>query len=44
MADVYQAVLFVDHVRNVKEVVNKVEALGMQSRSIADYIERQRLT
>ena len=39
-----QAVLFVDDVRNVKEVVNKVEALGMQSRSIVDFIERQRLT
>jgi putative ABC transport system permease protein len=31
-------------VRNVKEVVNKVEALGMQSRSIVDFIERERLT
>ena len=39
-----QAVLFVDDVRNVKEVVNKVEALGMRSRSIVDFIERQRLT
>jgi putative ABC transport system permease protein len=39
-----QAVLFVDDTRNVKEVVNKVEALGMQSRSIVDFIERQRLT
>ncbi len=36
-----QAVLFVDDVRNVKEVVNKVEALGMQSRSIVDFIERR---
>jgi putative ABC transport system permease protein len=41
---VNQAVLFIDDMRNVKEVVNKVEALGMQSRSIVDFIERQRLT
>ena len=39
-----QAVLFVDDMRNVKEVVNKVEALGMQSRSIVEFIERERLT
>ena len=39
-----QVVLFVDEVRNVKEVVNNVKALGMQSRSIVDFIERQRLT
>ncbi len=39
-----QAVLFVDDVRNVKEVINKVEALGMRSRSIIDFIEQQRLT
>jgi putative ABC transport system permease protein len=36
-----QAVLFVDEVRNVKEVVNTVKTLGMQSRSIVDFIERQ---
>ncbi len=41
---VYQAVLFVDDMRNVKEVVDKVEALGMRSRSIVDFIERERLT
>ena len=39
-----QAVLFVDDMRNVVEVGKKVEALGMQSRSIVDYIERERLT
>ena len=39
-----QAVLFVDDMRNVKEVVDKVEALGLRSRSIVDFIERQRLT
>ena len=41
---VAQAVLFVDDMRNVKEVVNKVEALGMRSRSIVEFIERERLT
>jgi putative ABC transport system permease protein len=39
-----EVVLFVDEVRNVKEVVKQVEALGVQSRSIVDFIERQRLT
>jgi putative ABC transport system permease protein len=39
-----QAVLFVDEVRNVKEVVDKVRALGVQSRSIVEFVERQRLT
>jgi putative ABC transport system permease protein len=39
-----QAVLFVDDMRNVKEVVNKVEALGLQTRSIVDFIDQQRLT
>jgi putative ABC transport system permease protein len=39
-----QAVLFVDDIRNVKEIVDKVEAIGMQSRSIVEFIERQRLT
>ena len=39
-----EAVLLVDEVRNVKEVTNKVEALGLQARSIVDFIERQRLT
>jgi putative ABC transport system permease protein len=39
-----QVVLFVDEVRNVKGVIDKVKALGMQSRSIVDFIERQRLT
>ena len=39
-----RAVLFVDDVRNVKAVDDKVKALGMQSRSIVDFIERERLT
>lgn len=41
---VAQAVLFVDEVKNVKEVVDKVEALGLRSRSIVEFIERERLT
>ena len=39
-----RAVLFVDDIRNVKEVVDKVEALGLDGHSIHDFIERQRLT
>jgi putative ABC transport system permease protein len=39
-----QAVLFVDDVRNVKEVEDQVKALGLESRSAHDFIERQRLT
>jgi putative ABC transport system permease protein len=39
-----QVVLFVDDIRNAKEVADKVEALGMRSDSIANFIERQRLT
>jgi putative ABC transport system permease protein len=39
-----QAVLFVDDVRNVKRVQDKVEALGLWGRSAHDFIERQRLT
>lgn len=39
-----QAVLFVDDMRNVKEVVDKVEAMGLGSRSIVEMIERERLT
>jgi putative ABC transport system permease protein len=39
-----RAVLFVDDMRNVKEVEDKVEALGLGSRSAHDFIERQRLT
>ena len=39
-----QAVLFLDGMRNVKEVVDKVEALGLGSRSIVEFIERERLT
>ena len=39
-----QAVLFVDDMRNVKEVVDKVEALGLGSRSIVEMLERERLT
>jgi putative ABC transport system permease protein len=39
-----QAVLFVDDIRNVKEVEDQVEALGLWGRSAHDFIERQRLT
>jgi putative ABC transport system permease protein len=39
-----QVVLFVDDMRNVKEVVDKVEALGLGTRSIVEMIERERLT
>ncbi len=39
-----EAVLFVNDVRNVKEVRDKVEALGLWGRSAHDFIERQRLT
>ncbi len=39
-----QAVLFVDDVRNVKEVENEVKALDLDARSAHDFIERQRLT
>lgn len=39
-----QAVLFVDDMRNVKEVVDKVEAMGFQSHSIVEMLERERLT
>ena len=39
-----RAVLFVDDIRNVKEVDDKVKALGMQSQSIVEFIERERLT
>ena len=39
-----QAILFVDEMRNVKEVVDKVEALGLRGWSIVDRIERERLT
>ncbi len=41
---VSEIVLFVDDMKNVKEVVDKVEALGMGSRSIVEYIEHERLT
>jgi putative ABC transport system permease protein len=41
---VNEAVLFIDDPRNAKEVEDKVEALNLQSRSIVDFIERQRLT
>ncbi len=43
-AGVDEAVLFVDEMRNVKEVIKNVESLGMQTRSIIDFIERERLT
>jgi putative ABC transport system permease protein len=39
-----QAVLFVDDMRNVKEVVDKVEALGLGSHSIVEFVDRERLT
>ncbi len=39
-----QAVLFVDDIRNVKEVEDKVKDLGLWPRSAHDFIERQRLT
>jgi putative ABC transport system permease protein len=39
-----QAVLLVDDVRNVKDVIDKVEALGVRSHSIVEFIEQQRLT
>ena len=39
-----RAVLFVDDVRNVKEVEDRVEALGLRTQSAHDFIERQRLT
>ena len=41
---VAQAILYVDDMRNVKEVVDKVDALGLKSRSIVELIERERLT
>ena len=39
-----QAVLFVDDMKNVKEVVEKVEALGLGARSIVEFLDRERLT
>ena len=39
-----QAVLFVDDMKNVREVVGEVEALGLGGRSAIDFIERERLT
>jgi putative ABC transport system permease protein len=39
-----QAVLFVDDVKNVKAVTKQAEALAVRSRSIVEFIERQRLT
>jgi putative ABC transport system permease protein len=39
-----EAILFVDDIRNVKEVEDKVEALGPRSHSAHNFIERQRLT
>jgi putative ABC transport system permease protein len=41
---VNRLVLFVDEMRNVKEVVDKVEALGLRADSAVDFIERERLT
>src|SRR6185437_3816804 len=41
---VAQVVLVVDDMRHVKEVVDRVEALGLGSRSIVEMIERERLT
>jgi putative ABC transport system permease protein len=37
-------ILFVDDMRNVKEVVDRVKDLGFESRSIVEMIERERLT
>ncbi|WP_435022527.1 ABC transporter permease (plasmid) [Tundrisphaera sp. TA3] len=39
-----QAVLFVDAMSDVKEVVDRVKALDLGGRSAVDFIERQRLT
>jgi putative ABC transport system permease protein len=39
-----QAVLFVDDIRNVKEVEGNVVDLNLERRSAHDFIERQRLT
>jgi putative ABC transport system permease protein len=39
-----RVVLFVDEMRNVKDVVDKVEALGLSADSAVDFIERERLT
>ena len=39
-----QAILFVDDMKNVKEVVDKAEALGLSTRSAVNFIERERLT
>jgi putative ABC transport system permease protein len=39
-----QAVVFVDDIRNVKEVEDKVAALDLNHHSAHDFIERQRLT
>ena len=39
-----RAVLFVDDIRNVKEVEDKVKALDLNGHSAHDFIERQRLT
>ena len=38
------AVLLIDDMRNVKEVVDRVEALGLRSESIVRFVERERLT
>ncbi|WP_406694333.1 ABC transporter permease [Singulisphaera sp. Ch08] len=39
-----RAILYVDDIRNVQEVVDKVEALGLGSRSIVEMIKRERMT
>jgi putative ABC transport system permease protein len=39
-----QAILFVDDIRNVKEVEGEVGDLGLRAHSAHDFIERQRLT
>ena len=39
-----RAVLYVDEVKNVKAVCAKVEALGLERRSIVEMLERERLT
>ncbi len=41
---VHRAVLLIDDMRNVKEVVDRVEALDLRSESIVRFVERERLT
>jgi putative ABC transport system permease protein len=41
---VAQAILYVDDMANVEGVVDRVEALGFGTRSIVEFLERERLT